>query len=59
VQQLANLNLIDEFELMVHPLVLGTGNYLFNGVGRMKLKLLTTRTFGSGKVFLSYGSVMT
>jgi dihydrofolate reductase len=58
VQQLANLNLIDEFELMVHPLVLGAGKYLFDGVSRMKLKLLTTRTFGSGKVFLSYGSVM-
>lgn len=59
VQHLANLNLIDEFELMVHPLVLGTGKYLFNGVSRMKLNLLTTRTFGSGKVFLSYGTVMT
>jgi hypothetical protein len=44
---------------MVHPLVLGAGKYLFNGVSRMKLKLLTTRTFGTGKVFLSYGSVMT
>jgi dihydrofolate reductase len=59
VQQLANLNLFDEFELMVHPLVLGAGKYLFNGISRMKLKLLTTRTFGSGKVFLSYGSSMT
>ena len=57
VQQLANLNLIDEYQLMVHPVVLGTGRYLFKGVSRMKLKLLNTRTFGSGKVFLSYGPV--
>jgi dihydrofolate reductase len=57
VQQLANLGLIDEFQLLVHPVILGAGKYLFKSVNRMNLKLLDTRTFGSGKVFLKYGLV--
>jgi dihydrofolate reductase len=57
VQQLANLGLIDEYQLLVHPLVLSTGKFLFNGVNRMNLTLLDTRTFGSGKVLLRYRPV--
>jgi dihydrofolate reductase len=54
VQQLANLGLIDEYQLLVNPVILGSGKYLFNEVKRMNLKLLETRSFGSGKVFLRY-----
>jgi len=57
VQQLANLGLIDEFQLMVQPVVLGAGRYLFRDVRRMNLKLLESRTFRNGKVFLKYGPV--
>jgi hypothetical protein len=32
VQHLSNLGLIDEYHLMVHPLVVGTGRYLFRDV---------------------------
>jgi dihydrofolate reductase len=57
VQQFSNLGLIDEYQLMVHPLLLGSGKYLFLDVNQMNLKLFNTKIFRSGKVFLSYGPV--
>jgi dihydrofolate reductase len=54
VRQLANLGLIDEYQLLVNPVILGSGKYLFRDVNRKNLKLLETRAFGSGKVFLRY-----
>ena len=55
VRQLANLGLIDEYQLLVNPVVLGAGKYLFRDVARMNLKLLDSRIFTSGKVYLKYG----
>ena len=57
VQQLARLGLIDEFQLMVNPVILGSGKYLFRDVNRMNLMLLEERTFGNGRVFLRYATV--
>ena len=57
VQQLANLGLIDEYQLMVNPVILGAGKYLFKDVRRMTLTLLGSRTFSNGKVFLRYRPV--
>ena len=52
---LAKLDLIDEFQLGVQPTVLGSGLTLFKNIkDRIDLKLLKTKTFGCGAVFLFY-----
>ena len=55
VQSLMRQNLVDEYQLMVHPVVLGTGARLFReGSPTTPLRLTGTTTTGTGVVFLTY-----
>ena len=50
------LDLIDEYRLYLHPVLLGHGHRLFTDSlpGPVRLELAETRTFGSGVVLLRY-----
>jgi dihydrofolate reductase len=51
------LDLIDEYQIYIHPLLLGDGKPMFPATGkRINLRLAETRTFGSGVIFLRYMS---
>jgi dihydrofolate reductase len=55
VSQLASEGLIDEYQVVVNPIVLGKGRTMFDGVKeKLNLKLQKTRAFGNGNVFLCY-----
>jgi dihydrofolate reductase len=55
VQALMRRGLIDEFMLMIHPLVLGSGRRLFpEGSSATNFRLLDTRTANSGVVIATY-----
>ncbi|MGA7330016.1 MAG: dihydrofolate reductase family protein [Rhodomicrobium sp.] len=58
VAQLAEAGLIDEYQIVMNPIVLGEGRTLFDGVKtRLPLKLAKSRTFGNGNAVLIYGAV--
>ena len=53
--QLMKLNLIDEYQLCVHPVVAGSGLPLFENINdRTILKLIKTKTFSGGALTLYY-----
>jgi dihydrofolate reductase len=52
---MTNLGLVDEYQLAIHPAVIGSGLPLFKNINdRIDLKLLTTKTFGCGAVVHYY-----
>ncbi|EKQ56145.1 MULTISPECIES: dihydrofolate reductase family protein [unclassified Clostridium] len=53
-----NLDLIDEFRLSIHPVILGDGKPMFIDIKqRLSLKLINTNKFSSGVVQLCYQPV--
>jgi dihydrofolate reductase len=50
-------HLLDEFRLIIAPVILGAGTPLFKANGQpLKLQLIKTRTFHNGNVLLYYSS---
>ena len=53
---LTKLNMIDEYQICVHPVIAGSGLPLFKNINnRTNLKLKKTKTFSGGAVILYYG----
>ncbi len=55
VHSLIRHDLVDEYRLLVHPVVLGTGRRLFAEGSNIPLTLVEAKTFDSGIVALTYG----
>jgi len=59
VSQLSQAGLVDEYQFIVDPVVLGKGRTMFDGVQeKFTLKLKSSRTFVNGNVLLCYEPVM-
>jgi dihydrofolate reductase len=55
VQSLMRRNLVDEYVLLIHPLVLGSGRRLFiDGGASAALRLVDTKTTTTGVVIATY-----
>lgn len=53
VRALAPAGLIDEYALIIHPLLLGTGQRMFDGV-HQELRLLSSMTTATGITLARY-----
>jgi dihydrofolate reductase len=55
VMQLTQERLIDEYQIVIIPIILGKGRTMFEGMkNQLGLELIKTRTFGNGNVLLCY-----
>jgi dihydrofolate reductase len=54
IHSLRQQDLIDEYRLMVFPIVVGSGKRLFGDGGNTALKLVDTKVFSAGVVLLTY-----
>ncbi|MCU7551647.1 dihydrofolate reductase family protein [Chitinophagaceae bacterium LB-8] len=55
LRQLAEAGLIDEYQVMIDPVAIGSGTPIFQNLNhQIDLKLINTRTFKSGVILLSY-----
>jgi dihydrofolate reductase len=53
VAQLTSAGLVNEFQIVINPLALGSGKTLFEGLEKpIDLQVKTPRTFKNGKIYL-------
>jgi dihydrofolate reductase len=57
VRELTELGMIDEYQLMLVPIVIGMGKSFFSNVKQMDLELIEARPYGNGLVKLRYRPV--
>lgn len=48
------LGMVDEYQIMVNPVVLGKGKPFFNNIQKLNLELLYSKSFRSGNVLICY-----
>jgi dihydrofolate reductase len=56
VSALTKHALIDEYQFVVNPILLGAGGQLVRGVSNIKLNLIEARQYSSGNVLLRYSA---
>jgi dihydrofolate reductase len=56
VKQLTELGLIDEYHIIIAPVILGSGKSLFKGNAQKQLELTETKAFTAGNVLLTYNA---
>ena len=57
VQSLMNAGLVDEYRILVHPVVMNTGKRLFENLNaRRDLRLIGVETFERGAILVKYAS---
>jgi dihydrofolate reductase len=54
VRTLREHSLVDEYQLFVHPVVVGSGKRLFDGGPRTSLRLVDSKTTGTGVTIATY-----
>jgi dihydrofolate reductase len=58
VQSLTNARLVDEYHVIVHPVIVNEGARLFNDLaGRTDFRLISADTFEHGVIIVKYGTV--
>lgn len=54
MRQLTDLGAVDEYSLVVNPVLLGTGRNAFAGIDVAPLDLVEARSFRNGLVWLTH-----
>lgn len=54
INALTQLQLIDEYQLCIHPVLSTKAPQLFHDIDKLHLQLLHTKTFGAGQLLLHY-----